>query len=112
MTRSTRIGAMKTNRARASKAVESRAQQALQLQSLGLTEYESWALLALIGRNPATAYEVSKQAGLPRANAYTALEGLVKKGAVQPVSENPARYVPVNPAEFLSRIASHTNEVC
>ncbi len=103
---------MKSNLAKTSKPAEGRSQHAAQLQALGLTEYESRALLALIERNPATAYEVSKQAGLPRANVYTVLEGLQKKGAVQPVSENPARYVPVEPTEFLSRIASQTSDLC
>ncbi len=89
-----------------------REQLARQLQSLGLTEYESRSLLALLERNPATAYEVAKNAGLPRANVYSALEGLAKKGAVQPVNESPARYVPVDPAVFLSRLAAQTNDVC
>jgi sugar-specific transcriptional regulator TrmB len=89
-----------------------REQLARQLHSLGLTEYESRSLLALLERNPATAYEVAKNAALPRANVYSALEGLAKKGAVQLVNENPARYVPVDPAVFLSRLAAQTNDLC
>lgn len=89
-----------------------RDEEARRLQSLGLTEYESRALIALLERNPATAYEVAKNAGLPRANVYAALESLTKKGAVQPINENPVRYVPVDPAVFLSRIAAQTNDLC
>lgn len=83
-----------------------------QLQTIGFTEYESRSLIALMENSPATAYEVAKLAGLPRANAYSALESLTAKGAIQPVSENPARYVPLEPKIFLGRIAQGTSEVC
>jgi len=83
-----------------------------QLQTIGFTEYESRSLIALMENSPATAYEVAKLAGLPRANAYSALESLTSKGAIQPVSENPARYVPLEPKIFLGRIAQGTNEIC
>jgi sugar-specific transcriptional regulator TrmB len=95
-----------------SSVLQARDEQARQLQSLGFTEYESRSLLALIERNPATAYEVARNAGLPRANVYAALDVLVKKGAVQPINQNPIRYVPVDPKIFLNRIASQTNELC
>ena len=55
------------------------------------------AYFALLKDSPATAYQVSKESGLPRANVYPALESLTNKGAAQPVTETPARYVPVPP---------------
>jgi sugar-specific transcriptional regulator TrmB len=82
------------------------------LQRLGFSEYEASAYISLLQSSPATAYEVSKRCGLPRANTYGALEGLAKKGAVQPVSENPARYVPVDPDVLLGGITDDIAHTC
>jgi len=94
------------------KAPGDRGEYLRKLQVIGLTDYESRSLIALLESNPSTAYEVAKQAGLPRANVYAALEGLVAKNAIQPISQNPARYVPVEPSVFLGRIAESTSEIC
>ena len=85
---------------------------AQELQGLGFSDYEARAYMALLESSPATAYEVSKAAGLPRANTYGALESCTEKGAVQPFSQRPIRYVPVNPQELLSRIAEDTAARC
>jgi predicted transcriptional regulator len=82
------------------------------LRKLGFTEYEARIYLILLENYPATAYEVAKTAGLPRANVYSAFDGLAKKGAVQPVSENPIRYVPVDPKVTLEGIARTTSILC
>lgn len=82
------------------------------LQSLGFTSYEARVYMALLQGYPATAYEVSKQTGFPRANVYNALERLAMKLAVQPVNENPVRYVPVDPKLMLDRIARKTASRC
>lgn len=82
------------------------------LQSLGFTGYEARVYMALLQHQPATAYEVSKQTGLARANVYNALERLAMKLAVQPVNENPVRYVSVDPKLLLDRIASNTTSRC
>jgi len=82
------------------------------LRQLGFTEYEARIYLVLLDKYPATAYEVAKAAGLPRANVYSAVSGLEKKGAVQPVSENPIRYVPVDPKSTLDAIARSTATLC
>jgi sugar-specific transcriptional regulator TrmB len=82
------------------------------MQALGFSEYEARAYLALYELQPATAYEVSKLAGLPKANAYTVLESLTKKEAVQPISESPLRYVAVAPATLFKRIAQSTGKRC
>jgi sugar-specific transcriptional regulator TrmB len=76
------------------------------LQRLGFT------YMSLLQGNPATAYEVSKNSGLPRANTYAALESLTKKQAVQPISENPVRYVPVEPSVLLERISTDVSDLC
>lgn len=82
------------------------------LLHLGFSEYEARAYLALHRLNIATAYEVSRVAGLPKANAYSVLESLTKKEAVQPVTESPLRYAAVDPAILLNRIIETTTSRC
>lgn len=82
------------------------------LQSLGFSDYEAKAYISLLKVQPATAYEVSKEAGIPKANCYTVLEGLSKRDSVQPVSESPMRYVAVPPEILFDRIARSTEQRC
>ena len=82
------------------------------LQSLGFSDYEARAYISLLKVQPATAYEVSKDAGIPKANCYTVLESLSKKESVQPVSENPTRYVALPPEVLFERIAQDTEARC
>jgi sugar-specific transcriptional regulator TrmB len=82
------------------------------LRELGFTDYEARAYMALAATQPATAYEIAKKAGLPRANVYAALRNLEVKGAIQPVTENPVRYVPVDPERFFQNIQRTTAGLC
>lgn len=82
------------------------------LRELGFTDYEARAYAALSARQPATAYEIAKLGGLPRANVYAALRNLEEQGALQPVTENPVRYVLVNPEQFFRRIQRSTAGLC
>lgn len=82
------------------------------LQSLGFSEHEARAYLALYRLQPATAYEVAKLAGLPKANAYSVLDSLSNKEAAQPVSEAPVRYIAVAPNILFERIANATTRRC
>lgn len=82
------------------------------LQSLGFSDYEARAYIALLQLQPATAYEVSKAANLPKANSYTVLESLSRKEAVQPVSENPVRYTALPPDLLFDGIAEKTQRRC
>src|SRR5690606_22091464 len=83
-----------------------------ELQALGFSDYEARSYLALVKVSPSTAYDVSKTTGVPRANVYGAIENLVKKGAVQMVGQQPARFVPVPPKELMSNIAKSTSDRC
>jgi len=83
-----------------------------ELQALGFSDYEAKTYIALLLTPNATAYEISKAAGIPKANCYTVLENLRKKEAVQPVSENPVKYVAIEPKKFFSRMASSTQQRC
>jgi HTH-type transcriptional regulator, sugar sensing transcriptional regulator len=82
------------------------------LRKLGFTEYEARTYLTLLEDFPATAYEIGKNGGLVRANVYNAVDALEKMGAVQPVSENPVRYVPIDPTIVLDVIARRTSTLC
>lgn len=83
-----------------------------ELQELGFTDYEARVYVAVLQASPVTAYEISKNNGLPRPNVYSALEGLERKGAVHRASNEPVRYVPVSPKELLERIARSVNTRC
>lgn len=82
------------------------------LQGVGFTDYEARVYVGLIQKSPATAYEVAKQHGLPRANVYTVLETLERKGAVQRVSSEPVRMVPIDPQTLFDRISRTMAERC
>lgn len=82
------------------------------LQGLQFSDYESRAYIALLKIQPATAYEVAKEAGLPKANGYSVLESLSRKEAVQPISESPARYVATPPEVLLQNIVETTERRC
>jgi sugar-specific transcriptional regulator TrmB len=99
-------------KSRAAQAATSAPPLAAALRGLGFTDYEARAYAALAAKQPATAYEIAKVAGLPRANVYSALRALEAKGAIQPVSEDPVRYVPVNPEQFFRGIQRSTAGLC
>jgi sugar-specific transcriptional regulator TrmB len=82
------------------------------LQELGFTDYEARIYIALLQESPVTAYEISKRNGLPRPNVYSALEGLERKQAVQRVSHEPVRFVPVQPKDLLDRISRNVVDRC
>lgn len=93
-------------------SVPSREQLLRELQGLGFSDYEAKAYVALVLSPNATAYEISKVATIPKANCYTVLENLRKKGAVQAVSENPVKYVAVDPSKYFSQVAVKTQLRC
>jgi sugar-specific transcriptional regulator TrmB len=83
------------------------------LRRLGFTDYEARIYVRLLQQDrPSTAYEVAKTTGVPRPNAYAALETLAQRGAVLPVSAAPARYVAAPPGDFLDGVARQTRTLC
>lgn len=79
---------------------------------LGFTDYEAKVYMQLLAESPATAYEIAKATGVPRPNTYNALESLTKRGAVQPISENPARYVASPPDRHFADLGRQTMALC
>ena len=82
------------------------------LRELGFTDYEARIYVQLLKSSPATAYEVAKAAGVPRANTYAALEALAQRGAVLPVNEEPLRYVAAPPKALFEAISRQTSSLC
>ena len=77
---------------------------ALDLTTFGFTPTESLVYEVLLRGGPGTGYAIARSAGLARANAYSALEGLVQKGAARVEEGRPKRYRPEPPATLMARI--------
>lgn len=78
----------------------------LDLTPFGFTPTESLVYEVLLTGGPGTGYGIARTAGLARANAYGALEGLVAKGAARMEGGRPRRYRPEPPTVLLARISS------
>jgi HTH-type transcriptional regulator, sugar sensing transcriptional regulator len=79
----------------------------LDLTSFGFTPTESLVYEVLLTEGPGTGYAIARAAGLARANAYSALEGLVAKGAARVEGARPKRYRPEAPAGLIARISNN-----
>lgn len=76
----------------------------LDLTPFGFTPTESLVYEVLLKGGPGTGYGIARAAGLARANAYSALEGLVQKGVARAEEGRPKRYRPEPPDALLARI--------
>ena len=79
---------------------------AIDLTRFGFTPTEGLVYEVLLTGGPGTGYAIAKTAGLARANAYSALEGLVTKGAARMDDGRPRRYRPEAPAALIARISN------
>ena len=71
------------------------------LTNFNLTKQEATLYVLLLKSGQLTGYEAAKQTGISRSNTYTALAGLVDKGAAYILEEGKVtRYTPVAPEEF------------
>jgi sugar-specific transcriptional regulator TrmB len=78
----------------------------LDLTPFGFTPTESLVYEVLLTGGPGTGYAIARAAGLARANAYSALEGLVAKGAARSDGGRPRRYRPEDATALIARIAN------
>jgi len=76
------------------------------LNKLGFTNYEARAYLGLLRNNPATGYEISHQADVPRSVIYTILRKLEALGIIISIHEKPRRYIPLSPKQLISLLES------
>ena len=82
----------------------------IDLTPFGFTPTESLVYQVLLTGGPGTGYAIARSASLARANAYSALEGLVSKGAARLDAGRPRRYRPEPPAALLARISNSHGE--
>ncbi len=78
----------------------------IDLTRFGFTPTEGLIYQVLLTSGPGTGYAIARAAGLARANAYSALEGLVSKGAARVDDGRPRRYRPEAPAALIARISN------
>jgi len=82
----------------------------LNLTPFGFTPTESKVYQVLLTGGPGTGYAVARSAGLARANAYSALEGLVSKGAARGENGQPKVYRAEPPTAVLARVTAVQSE--
>lgn len=70
------------------------------LTHFGLTKQEATIYRTLLCEGCLTGYEAAKLTCISRSNSYTALAGLVEKGAANLIEGTATRYVAVPPEEF------------
>ena len=83
-----------------------------QMKELGFTTNESKAYLALLACQPATAYEVAKQAGLPTSKIYETVNRLTDRGVLQKTTgsqQGKAQYYALGPADLMASIRLQTD---
>jgi HTH-type transcriptional regulator, sugar sensing transcriptional regulator len=78
----------------------------IDLTPFGFTPTESLVYEVLLRDGPGTGYAIARSAGLARANAYSALEGLVSKGAARMEGGRPKQYSPEGPPSLIARISN------
>jgi sugar-specific transcriptional regulator TrmB len=79
-------------------------------KEIGLTSYEAKSYLSLLQRDTLTVAEVSKIAGIPRANAYEALEKLMTKGMCIAKPGQTKRYSASDPALLEDRFLGQLDQ--
>jgi len=71
------------------------------LKSLGLTEYQARAYLALLDLGTAAGSQIPAHSRVPRTRIYETMQQLHEKGLVQILPEKPLRYRPVPLSNYL-----------
>ncbi len=81
------------------------------LLSLGFSEYEGKAYIALLKENPLTAYEISKKSGIPSSKIYEVVKRLESRQIVQSIhGERSMMFIPTSPDEFIERFRRATED--
>ena len=82
------------------------------LEKFGLSTNAARAYTALLKSNPATGYEISSQASIPRSAIYNVLGKLENMGLVSGTGDKPKRYVPLSPASLIEHLEnSHQDSI-
>lgn len=74
------------------------------LEYFGISKNAARAYCALLKTNPATGYEVSVNAEIPRSAVYNVLNKLESMGLISGVGDKPKKYIPLPPASLLEHL--------
>lgn len=74
------------------------------LEEFGLPTNAAKAFLALLKKNPATGYEISNRARIPRSAVYAVLNRLESMNMINTVGTSPKRYIPLSPSALLDHL--------
>ena len=76
-----------------------------QFKTMNFSEYEAKAYISLVKQGTVTAYQVSKDSGIPRARIYDVLNNLVEKGIViKEEIDEAMQYSPLAVDVFLQKV--------
>jgi sugar-specific transcriptional regulator TrmB len=79
----------------------------VRLRRLGFSEYEAKAYMALVYESPLTAYELSKNSGIPSSKVYEVLRKLEIRHMIQSIhGERSKVFIAVPPDEFVQNFRS------
>ncbi|MDF2587600.1 MAG: transcriptional regulator, TrmB [Anaerocolumna sp.] len=81
------------------------------LMKTGLTKNESELYMVLCREGELTGYEAAKLSGIPRANTYQVLSGLVEKGGAYVIEGTVPKYVAIPVDEYCSNVMNHIKDV-
>ena len=82
------------------------------LVSIGFSEYEAKAYVALLRESPVTGYQLSKLSGVPRSMIYEVMGKLTERGAAMTLRTGRfGKYAPVPAAEFFDELHREHEEM-
>lgn len=74
------------------------------LEKIGFTKYEAKAFIVLLEKGDLNGYELSKEAGIPKPNAYSILSNMVEKGFAYRIEGKSVRYRPREFEEIAEKV--------
>ena len=80
------------------------------LRSVGLSDYESRAYIALVAAGSSSASFVAEIGQIPRTSAYRTLQGLERKGFARSTEGRPITFAPADPSALGERYANDIRE--
>jgi sugar-specific transcriptional regulator TrmB len=80
------------------------------LRTLGLSDYESKAYIALVAHGGGNAETIASTARIPRTSSYKALEALCAKGFAISTRGRPVMYQPESPARIKEKLIEEVGE--
>ncbi|MDA3957865.1 TrmB family transcriptional regulator [Oceanispirochaeta sp.] len=81
------------------------------LKDLGFTEYEGKVYMTLINDHPLSAYNISKNSGVPHSRVYDITRRLIKKCYFTSKGTNPELFSPISPEELISRLRRNNSKL-